>query len=163
VATIRTTARKTDDTAKVGAGVKVPLAEVRKPIYAYLGAADAAVEKILTLPVVTAEEVKKLSGRVNEVSTQAQKLPNNVSTVVKSLPTTVTSQLADLQQRASSLYNAFADRGEKRVSTIRKSPATEEAVARTKTAVSQTKAARTSTRRAVASVGKAASDAAPTG
>ncbi|WP_322761792.1 hypothetical protein [Frankia sp. Cr2] len=160
MATIRTTAHTSDDAAEVEGTVKIQLSEVRKPLYASVGAADAAVEKILTLPTTYVDEVKKLPGRVNDISTQAQKLPINVQTVVKALPATVGSQLSDLQGRATSLYNSFADRGEKRVSSIRRSPVTEEAVSRTRAAVSQTMAARTSTRRAAETVSTAVSDAA---
>ncbi len=160
MATIRTDAQASDDAADFEGTVKMPLSEVRKPLYASVGAADAAVEKILTLPTTYVDEVKKLPGRVNDISTQAQKLPINVQTVVRALPTTVGSQLSDLQGRATSLYNSFADRGEKRVSSIRRSPVTEEAVSRTRAAVSQTMAARTSTRRAAETVGTAVSDAA---
>ncbi|WP_239333953.1 hypothetical protein [Frankia sp. CiP3] len=160
MATIRTTAQTSEDTAEAEVDVKIPLSEVRKPLYASVGAADAAVKKILTLPTTYVDEVKKFSDRVNGISTQAQKLPTNVQTAVRSLPATVGSQLSDLQGRASLLYNSFADRGEKRVSSIRRSPVTEEAVSRTRTAVSQTKVARDSTRRAAEAVSKAVGDAA---
>ncbi|WP_241251817.1 hypothetical protein [Candidatus Protofrankia californiensis] len=145
MATIRTSADKSDDTVEVTADVKVPLSEVRKPLYAYVGAADAAVEKILSIPTVYADEIKKISGRVNDISVHAQRFPANVQTAVASLPSSVSSQLSDLQGRASSLYNSFADRGEKRVASIRRSPTTEEAVTRTRNAVNRTKAARPST------------------
>jgi hypothetical protein len=159
MATIRTTAHTSDDTAEVETDVRIPLSEARKPLYASVGAADAAVEKILNFPAIYADEVKKFSSRVNDISTQAQKLPTSVQTAVRSLPATVGSQLSDLQGRASLLYNTFADRGEKRVSSIRRSPLTEEAVSHTRTAVSQARSARTSTRRAAETVSKAVSDA----
>ena len=160
MATTRTTARTTDDTAEAKAEVKVPLNEVRKPLYASLGAADLAVEKLRALPGAYGTEVRKISDRVVGIPTQASRVPTTVQTAVKSLPATVGSQLAELSGRATELYNSFADRGEKRVSGVRKSPATKRATAQTKTAVSQTKAARTSTRKAASAVGKAATDAA---
>lgn len=161
MATTRTTARTGNDTAEAKAEVRVPLSEVRKPLYASLGAADLAVEKLLALPSTYGVEVRKLSDRVGSIPTQASKVPTTVQTAVKSLPSAVGSQLADLSDRATKLYDAFADRGEKRVSGVRKSPATKQAVSQTKTAVSQTKAARTSTRKAATAVTKAAAEAAP--
>jgi hypothetical protein len=148
-----------DESARDAAGAKLPLTEVRKPLFASVGAADLAVEKLFTLPTAYSTEVKKLSGRVVGLPTQAAKVPGQVQTVVRSLPMTVGSQLAELQGRASQLYNSFADRGERRVSTIRRNPATLEAVNRRKAAMSQTKVARTSGRRALDAVGKAVSGA----
>ena len=163
MATTRTTASTSDDTAEAKAEVKIPLNEVRKPLYASVGAADLAVEKLMSLPSAYGTEVRKLSDRVVGIPTQASKVPTTVQSAVKSLPATVSAQLSDLSDRATQLYNSFADRGEKRVSGIRRSPATQEAVAETKTAVSQTKAARASTRKAAGAVGKAASEAAAPG
>ncbi|AEH11349.1 MULTISPECIES: hypothetical protein [Protofrankia] len=144
MATIRTSADKSGDTVEASADVKIPLSEVRKPLYAYVGAADAAVEKIRSIPTVYADEIKKFSSRVNGLSVHAQRLPANVQTAVTSLPTSVSSQLSDLQGRASSLYSNFADRGEKRVARIRQNPTTEEAVTRTRNVVSRARAVRSS-------------------
>ncbi|WP_250281957.1 MULTISPECIES: hypothetical protein [unclassified Frankia] len=144
MATIRTSADKSGDTVEASADVKIPLSEVRKPLYAYVGAADAAVEKIRSIPTVYVGEIKKLSSRVNDLSTQAQRLPGNVQTAVTSLPSSVSAQLSDLQGRASTLYSNFADRGEKRVTRIRQSPTTEDAVTRTRNVVNRAKAVRSS-------------------
>lgn len=162
MATTRTTARTKSDTAEVGAEVEVPLSEVRKPLYASVGAADLAMEKLLTLPAAYGTEVRRFSDRFSHIPGQAAKMPVQVSSAVRSLPSTVTTQISDLQGRATELYNSFASRGQKRVSTIRRSPATEEAKTQTKTAVRQTKAARTSARRAASAVGQAVSEATPT-
>ncbi|OHV56513.1 hypothetical protein BCD48_07550 [Pseudofrankia sp. BMG5.36] len=132
------------------------MSEVRKPLYAYVGAADLAVEKLRALPATASTEVRRLSDRVGELTVEAAKVPTQVGTTVRGLPETVGAQLSGLQGRATQLYNAWANRGEKRVTEIRRSPTTEEAVTRTKTAVSRTKAASTSARRAADAVGKAA-------
>jgi hypothetical protein len=171
--TSRTAAHMKDETAHIVSetvergestgeeiGAKLPLSEVRKPLFASVGAADLAVEKLFALPTAYSTEVKKLSDRVVGLPTQAAKVPAQVQIAVRSLPATVGSQLADLQGRATQLYNSFADRGEKRVSSIRRNPATREAVIRTKTAMSQTMAARVSGRRALDAVGRAATEAA---
>ena len=152
MATARTTATTKGDTAEIEADVKIPLAEVRKPLYALprrrrprrREATDAARGVWHGGPQV-------LGPREPDPAPGAAKVPTQVSTAI-----------SDLQGRATELYNTFATRGEKRVAGIRKNPATEEAVQRTKTAVSQTRAARTSTRRAAGAVGKAVSEATPT-
>jgi hypothetical protein len=142
--------------ARVKAEAKVPLSEVRKPLYASVGAADLAVEKLLTLPVTTTAEVKRLSDRM---STLPAKVPNQLGSAVRAIPGALTAQLSELQGRATQIYNEFANRGEQRVANIRKSPATKEAVSQTKTAVRETKAARTSARKAVDAAGRAVSEA----
>ncbi|MCM3921481.1 hypothetical protein ND748_07340 [Frankia sp. AiPs1] len=157
----RATAQTHGDEAEVKAEIRVPLAEVRKPIYASVGAADLAVAKLLALPTTTSSEVRRLSDRVGSLPVQAARVPTQVGTAVRALPATVTSQISDLQDRATQLYNTFASRGERRVASIRRSPSTEQAAQRTRTAVSQTRAARTSTRRAAEAVGRAVVDAAP--
>ncbi|WP_462187200.1 MULTISPECIES: hypothetical protein [unclassified Frankia] len=159
--TARVSTQTQEDTAEARAEVKVPLAEVRKPLYASVGAADLAVAKLLALPTTTSTEVRKISDRVGALPTQAARVPTQVGTAVRALPATVTSQISDLQGRATHLYNSFATRGEKRVASIRRSPATEEAVQHTRTAVSQTRAARTSSRKAAEAVGRAVTEAAP--
>ncbi|OHV41908.1 hypothetical protein BCD49_01650 [Pseudofrankia sp. EUN1h] len=137
------------------------MSEVRKPLYAYVGAADLAVEKLRALPATASTEVRRLSDRVGELTIEAAKVPTQVGTTVRGLPETVGAQLSGLQGRATQLYNAWANRGEKRVTEIRRNPTTEEAVTRTKTAVSRTKAASTSARRAADAVSKAAVSQAP--
>ncbi|MCK9874735.1 hypothetical protein MXD59_02875 [Frankia sp. Ag45/Mut15] len=149
------------DTARAQAEVRVPLAEVRKPLYASVGAADLAVAKLRALPTTTGNEVRRISDRVGSLPVQAARVPVQVGTAVLALPGTVTSQISDLQGRATDLYNAWASRGERRVASLRRSPATEQAVHRTRTAVSQTRAARTTTRHAATAVGRAIVDAVP--
>lgn len=142
---------------------RAPITEMARPLFAYVGAADLAVEKLRTLPATAGTEVRRLSDRVGELTVEAVKVPTQVSTTVRGLPQTVSAQLSGLPGRATQLYNAWADRGEKRVTEIRRSPATEEAFTRTKTAVSRTRAARTSAMRAADAVGKAAVSQAPMG
>jgi len=142
---------------------RVPMTEMTKPLFASVGAADLAVEKLRTLPTTAGTEVRRLSDRVGELTVEAVKVPTQVSTTVRGLPETVGAQLSGLQGRATQLYNAWAHRGEQRVTEIRRNPATEEAFTRTRTAVSRTKAASTSARRAADAVGRAAVSQAPIG
>jgi hypothetical protein len=153
--------RKQADTVEIETETKIQIPDARKPLYASLGAADLAVEKLLNLPSTYTSEIRRITNAVNDLSAQAQKLPGNAATVVKALPTAVTAQLSGVADRANALYDSFATRGEKRVASIRGSESTEEAVTATKTAVSRTKAARTSTRKAAGAVGKAVGDATP--
>jgi hypothetical protein len=165
MATTRSTttarARKPADAAEVETDTKIQVPDARKPLFASLGAADLAVEKLLNLPTTYTSEIRRITDAVNDISSQAQKLPANAATVVRALPTAVTAQLSGVAGRASAIYDSFASRGEKRVASIRGGESTEEAVTATKTAVSRTKAARTSTRKAAGAVGKAVTDAAP--
>jgi hypothetical protein len=156
----RLTAEAGGEGAEVKAGARVPLPEVRKPLYASVGAADLAVEKLRTLPGTTTAEVKKLSGRMTAIPAR---MPNQLGSAVRAIPGALTTQLSELQGRATQIYNEFADRGEQRVATIRRSPATREAINRTKTAVRENRAARTSARRAADAAGRAASEAAAPG
>ncbi|WP_018638575.1 hypothetical protein [Parafrankia elaeagni] len=151
MATARTSAKAKSEAASTS--------DVRKPLYASVGAADLAVEKLLTIPAAYGTEVRRISDRVSQIPAQAARVPVQVSSAVLALPVTVGSQISDLQGRATDLYNSFASRGEKRVAGIRRSPATEEAVKQTRTATSKTRAARTSTRKAASATARAVSDA----
>lgn len=157
----RSSASGRSSAAQAKADARAPLTEVRKPLLASVGAADLAVTKLLALPTTTSTEVRKISDRMIALPVQAARVPTQVGTAVRALPATVTSQISDLQGRATDLYNTFANRGEQRVASIRRNPATEDAVTRTRTAVSQTRAARTSTRKAAEAVGKAVTEATP--
>jgi hypothetical protein len=127
MATAKTQTKKTGNTVEAQGDVKFALPDARRGLYAYVGAADYAVEQIRRLPY----------------------LQNQLIAQVRELPQTLRSSFGELQER----YTDFANRGEKLVTSIRKDPATTEAVEQAKTAKSQVKAARTSVR-------KAASDAA---
>jgi hypothetical protein len=153
MATMRTTAQKNEETTEVEVSAKVGHADVRKPLLASVGAADLAVEKLAALPAMYGPEVKKLSDRVVGLPTQAQ-------SVVRTLPATVSSQLADLQVRANELYNSFADRGEKRVSSIRRNPAARETVEHAKAAAAEAKATKDAGRRTADAAGRATEEAA---
>jgi hypothetical protein len=157
MATTRATTRKTTNTASAKAGAqgrvgvasvdaKVNLAEVRKearkPLYAYVGAGDFAVQKIRKLP---------------ELYTDVR---TNYATAVKDLPGSLRSTLHDLSGRATELYSDFAQRGERVVTTIRRQPATQKAVDEAKTAVRQTRTAAAHATRSARAAGKAAEDAA---
>jgi len=135
MASTRTTIGPDGAATNAEAGAGAGYADVRKPLFASVGAADLAVEKLAALPTMYGTEVKKLSGRVVGLPTQAQ-------TVIRTLPATVGSQLADLQVRANQLYDSFADRGERRVASIRRTSAARDAAEQEATTPTGAKAGR---------------------
>ncbi|GAA3386730.1 hypothetical protein [Cryptosporangium minutisporangium] len=141
MATAKTETKKTGNTVEAKGDVKFALPDARRGLYAYVGAADYAVEQIRSLPRYQGAVVELLRSQVKDLQYQARVLPQ-----------TLRSSITDVQGRVTGTYSEFANRGEKLVSNIRKDPATQAAVEQTKTAKSQVKAARTS-------VKKAASDA----
>ena len=157
MATTKATSHKTTNTASAKAtakgrpglanvDLKVNLAEVRKearkPLYAYVGAGDYAVQQLRKLP---------------EVYSDAR---TNYRTAVKDLPGSLRSSLHDLSGRATELYSDFAQRGERLVTTIRRQPATQKAVSEAKTAVRQTRTAAGHATRSARATRQASQDAA---
>lgn len=154
MATIKATTNKAADTASASAeakgrsGVagmtfKVNLAEVRKearkPMYAYIGASDYAVERLRKLP----ESVSH--ARTNYRTAFKVDIPGSVK---------------DLPSRSRERYDEFAERGERLVLKIRRQPAAKKAVSEAKSAVSQTRSAATHASRSLRSAEKAAEGAA---
>ncbi len=161
MATTKATTARTSRTASVDAKARtkagavdvdatVDLTKVRKPFYAYVGAADFAVEKLRHLPEVYIHGLNTAQSQVSDS--------------FKALPTTMREQLTGLPDRAKDAYADFVKRGEKLVKTVRTNPNAQAAIRQAKTARSQAKAATTSVRRAAGSAQKAAeSTAAKTG
>lgn len=160
MATAKASTTKTNDTVEVKGDAKLPLNEVRKPLYAYVGAADLAVEKLRELPSRYTAELKKRRGDAESIQTQVKDLPTTLQKQVKDLPQTVKSQLTEISEKVNEVYEDLAGRGERLVTSVRKDPATQSAVEHGKTAVRQAKGARTSARKAAGDVSKAAEDTA---
>lgn len=156
MATAKVDRKKTADTVEVHADAKVSMKEVRKPLYASVGAGDFAVAKLRELPGRYTGGVKRFQGKFEGFQAQVKEIPEQV----KELPAHVKAQLSELSEKAGHLYEEFAERGESLVTSIRRSPSTEAAIAQGKTAVRQAKAARTSAQRAAESAEKAVEDAA---
>jgi hypothetical protein len=181
MATAKTSTSKTANTAGVKAGLKgrtglaavdlkLNLAEVRKearkPLFAYVGAGDYAVEQIKRLPEVYSEARANYRSAVTNantaVTTAVKDYRSAVQTLpatVKELPTSLKSSLTELSGKANEFYGDFVQRGEKLVTSIRRQPATQEAVSEAKTAARQTRTATTHARRS-AGAGKAAAKSA---
>jgi hypothetical protein len=151
VATTRTNAAA-KARAKVGSvdpSTLIDLEKVRKPLYAYVGVADLAVEKLRTLPEVYTQGVNTAQAQVNHARGS-----------VKTLPESVREQLQTLPAKAKDTYADLVQRGQKLVESVRNNANTKAAVKQAKTARSQAKGAATSVRRSVQSAEKAAEDTA---
>ena len=123
--------------------------EARKPLFAYLGVVDLAVERAKS----RTPELAKLPATVQA---QVKQLP----TLVLALPATVKSRVETLQDKGTALYGDLAERGEKLVTSIRRQPSTQAAEKATDQVVRSAKATATSAKKAVRATSKAADAAA---
>ena len=162
MATAKADARKTtNDTVKldadaatkkgrvIDADVEVNLSAVRRPLYAYVGAADFAVEKLRDLPAVSAQRVQEVQASVKQAQAQAQEQ-------AKARRAAVREQLNQLPNKARAVYTDFVVRGQKLVTNLRNNPEAHNAVNEAKNAVRQVRGATTSAKKAAQSGEKAA-------
>jgi hypothetical protein len=162
MATAKADARKTsndtvvidaDATTRKGglidADVEVNLSAVRRPLYAYVGAADFAVEKLRELPTVYVQRVQEVSETVKSAQAQAAEQ-------AKARRAEFRTQLNDLPNKARAVYTDFVVRGQKLVTNLRNNPEASNAVSEAKAAVSEVKDATTHAKRATKSGEKAA-------
>lgn len=125
----------------VEADVEVNLSAVRRPLYAYVGAADFAVEKLRDLPTAGAQRVSEVQASVKQVQAQATEQ-------AKARRAAVRQQLNELPDKARTLYSDFVVRGQKLVTNLRNNPEAENAVNEAKAAVGEVKDAATHAKRA---------------
>jgi hypothetical protein len=156
MATAKTQTRKTGNTVEAKGDVKLTLPDARRGLYAYVGAADYAVEKIRSLPALQDQLIEQVKG----IQSQVRELPQTLRTSLTELQGKVNETYVDVSGKVTGTYSELANRGEKVVTSIRKDPATTAAVDQAKTAKSQVKAARTSVRKAATEAGDAAESAA---
>jgi hypothetical protein len=133
----------------IDADVEVNLSAVRRPLYAYVGAADFAVEKLRDLPTAYAQRVSEVQQTLKQRQAEAQEQ-------AKARRAELREQLNTLPDKARSLYSDFVVRGQKLVTNLRNNPEAENAVAEAKAAVSEVKDATTHAKRASKSGEKAA-------
>lgn len=133
----------------IDADVEVNLSAVRRPLYAYVGAADFAVEKLRELPTAYAQRVQEVSESVK----QAQAVATEQA---KARRAEFREQLNELPNKARALYSDFVVRGQKLVVNLRNNPEASNAVSEAKAAVSEVKDATTHAKRATKSGEKAA-------
>ena len=124
-----------------GVDIKLNLAEVRKearkPLYAYVGAGDYAVEQMQATArglqrgpreLPTARHLGQHRGHLGR-----QGLPHRGEDPAhdrQGAPDLAQASLTELSGKANELYGDFVQRGERLVTTIRRQPATKKAVAR---------------------------------
>jgi hypothetical protein len=136
------------------------LDEARKPLFAVVGVADYAIEQVRTvsaeLPTRYAAEAQKAQEKLAEVPTVVKTLPEQVQTFRNELETRV----AKATEQANDFYAQLAVRGERLVTSIRRQPATEAAIAEGKEAVRKAEAAANAAKKSAKAGEKAVEDAA---
>ncbi len=160
----------TNDTPKVTADVKksgttvtgrftlknLPTFDVeqaKKPLFAYVGVADLAIERAKEIPAELTELNKT-------VGTKVQAFVLEVPAQAKALPVTVRTNVEKATEKATEVYTKLTVRGERLVKAIRRQPATEAAIAEGKEAVRKAEAAATAAKKSVKAGEKAVEDAA---
>ena len=119
--------------------------QAKKPLFAYVGVADLAIERVKDIPAELTEASKKVQALVAEVP---------------ALPATVRTNVEKVSEKATDLYTKLTIRGERLVTQIRRQPATEAAIAEGKEAVRKAEAAATAARKSVKAGEKAVEGAA---
>ena len=125
----------------------------QKPLFAYVGVADLAIERAKEIPAELTELNKT-------VSTKVQAVIADVPAQVQALPVTVRTNVEKATEKATDLYTKLTIRGERLVTQIRRQPATEAAIAEGKEAVRKAEAAATAAKKSVKAGEKAVEDAA---
>ena len=132
------------------------LDEARKPLFAFVGVADLAIEQAKELPAEYVAAAKKAQERLAEVPAVVKTLPEQA----KGFRGEVETRVAKVTEQATDLYAQLAVRGERLVTSIRRQPATEAAIVEGKEAVRKAEAAATAARKSVKAGEKAVEDAA---
>jgi uncharacterized protein YoxC len=135
---------------------KVDLDASRKQLFAYVGVADLALEQVKALPAELTQAGNKVSARLAEVPSVVKALPSQVQVLRGEIETRVNKA----SEQANDLYAKLAVRGERLVTSIRRQPATEAAIAEGKEAVRKAEAAATAARKSVKAGEKAVEGAA---
>lgn len=138
---------------------QLDLQEARKPLFAVVGIADLTVEQVRTvgkeLPSRYAAEARKAQERLAEVPQVVQNLPARVQTLRGELE----GRVSTLTEQANGLYASLAVRGERLVTSIRRQPSTQAALAEGKEAVRKAEAAATAAKKSAKAGEKAVEDA----
>jgi DNA polymerase II small subunit/DNA polymerase delta subunit B len=126
---------------------------VKKPLFAYVGVADLAIERAKEIPA-------ELTEVTNKAAKKAQALVAEVPAQVTALPVAVRGNVEKATEKATDVYAKLTVRGERLVKQIRRQPATEAAIAEGKEAVRKAEAAATAARKSVKAGEKAVEGAA---
>ena len=151
---------KTGDTVQARFALKnlpgLYVAEAKKPLFAFVGAADLALEQAKDVPAEVTSSVSAVSARLAEVPAQVRTIP----TQVRTLRSDVEVRVEKVTERASDLYGQLSVRGERLITSIRRQPATEAAIADGKEAVRKAAAAAVAAQKSASAGEKAVQDAA---
>jgi len=134
----------------------VNLDEVRKPAFAVAGLADLWIEQVKDVPATVTAEAEKVQARLADVPNVVKTLPARVEDLREDLE----ARVAKAQESATDLYAKLAVRGERLVTSIRRQPATEAAIAEGKEAVKKAEQATVAARKSAKAGEKAVEDAA---
>lgn len=118
--------------------------EATKPLLAYVGVSDLAVERLRSLPARYAATTKELRG---SLTAQVRELPAAAKELL-ALPTLVQQQVVVGKDKALDRYTELAVRGEKLVSSIRRQGATVQAEQAVKNTVAQARGTTTTATKA---------------
>lgn len=132
------------------------LSEATKPLFAFVGAADLAIEQAKDVPGLYVAEAKKAQARLADVPEQVKTFP----TQVKNLRGEVETRVEKATEKATDVYSQLTVRGERLVSQIRRQPATEAAIAEGKEAVRKAEASAVAAKKSAKAGSKAAEGAA---
>ena len=132
------------------------VSEATKPLFAFVGVADLAIEQAKDVPALYVAEVKKAQTRLAEVPAQVKTLPAQV----KSLRDEVETRVEKATEKATEVYSQLTVRGERLVTQIRRQPATEAAIAEGKEAVRKAEAAAIAAKKSAQAGERAVEDAA---
>jgi predicted nucleic acid-binding Zn-ribbon protein len=151
---------KTDDSVQARFALKnlpgLYVAEAKKPLFAFVGAADRALAQAKEVPADVSSSVSAVSARLAEVPAQVRTLPSQVRT----LRSDVEDRVEKVHDRATDLYGLLSIRGERLITSIRRQPATEAAIADGKEAVRKAAASATAAKHSAQAGEKAVQDAA---
>lgn len=165
----KTNVNKTGDTVTASGRFTVKnlptidLDEARKPLFAFVGAADLAIEQAKEVPNLYVAEAKKVQARFADVPAQVKTIPAQVKTLpaqVKGFRSEFGTRVEKATEKATDFYAQLAVRGERLVTSIRRQPATEAAIAEGKAAVRKAEAAATAAKKSVKAGEQAVEDAA---
>jgi F0F1-type ATP synthase membrane subunit b/b' len=139
-------------------------AQAKKPLFAYVGVADLAIERAKEIPadlsVATTNVTKKAQALLADVPAQVTALPVTVRTNVEKATVKARTNVEKATEKATATYTKLTTRGERLVKAIRRQPATEAAIAEGKAAVRKAEAASTAAKKSVKAGEQAVEDAA---
>jgi uncharacterized protein YoxC len=143
-----------------------------KPLLAAVGVADLALEQVKDAQELYVAEARKVQSRLAEVPQQVRTLPQQVRTLpqhvrtipaqVRTLRSEVESRVETVTDRATEVYSTLSVRGERLVTSIRRQPSTQAAIAEGKEALRQAEAAAAAAQKSFAAGEQAVADAAGT-